>query len=192
MEEVVVNDKELISESTAKEDKYFIVSTGKLATLYILTLGLYAVYWFYKNWKLQQPLMKEKITPPLRSLFYIFFTHSLFRRISDSLASKNIGLKFNAGLMANLFVVLTLVSNIAGRLADKPSFPAYLNLVWLLALFLSVYPLQEAQDAINQLSGDPLGKQNAKYDWKNIVTIVICGLLWILLLVGLAVKVNTI
>lgn len=191
MKEAITNDKALVSsENSQIEDQYFIVSASKLATLHILTLGLYAVYWFYKNWKLQQPLMTQRIKPPLRAFFYIFFTHSLFQRISNSIAAKNMQLKFNAGLLATAFVGLMLASNISGNLADKPTFPAYLNIVWLITFLLSVYPLQEAQDAINQLSNDPLGLKNAKYSWKNILAMIVGGIFWLAILLSVAVQIN--
>ena len=60
--EVVVG----IDENTPQ---YFPVSEGKLITLYILSFGLYGVYWFYKNWTLLQPRMRryrqERSTPEL-------------------------------------------------------------------------------------------------------------------------------
>ncbi len=51
------NNEPLQKNSTA----FFPVSEGKLITLYILSFGLYGVYWFYKNWKLQQKSMDKKI-----------------------------------------------------------------------------------------------------------------------------------
>ena len=49
--------------------EFFPVSEGKLITLYILSFGLYGIYWFYKNWKLQQKKIDKKIIPILRAVF---------------------------------------------------------------------------------------------------------------------------
>jgi hypothetical protein len=51
---------------------FYSVSTSKLKNLYLFTLGLYSIYWFYKNWKLQQPFISKRISPTLRSIFPIF------------------------------------------------------------------------------------------------------------------------
>jgi hypothetical protein len=50
------NNEALQQNSTA----FFSVSEGRLITLYILSFGLYGVYWFYKNWKLQKKSMDKK------------------------------------------------------------------------------------------------------------------------------------
>jgi len=65
------------------ETPFFPVSEGKLITLYILSFGLYGIYWFQQNWKRQQPMMDKKIYPVWRAVFSIFFTHSLFKRIDQ-------------------------------------------------------------------------------------------------------------
>ena len=183
-EQLISGEERAISEGNESSAEYFVISVRKLWKLYVLTFGIYALYWFYINWKLQKPFMKESIMPVPRAIFYVFYTHSLFDRISDSLASKKIQYKFNAGIMATAFIVLVLLGNFAGQLADMSEFPAYISIVWLVTFLLSVYPLEEAQDAVNILSDDPLGLGNSKYSRGNIIAMVIGGVLWALVLLG--------
>ncbi|BDZ73038.1 hypothetical protein GCM10025856_07570 [Methylophaga marina] len=60
------------SNPAAGDQAYFSVSTTKLKWLYLATFGLYGIYWFYKNWKLQQPYIDDKIMPVMRGIFSIF------------------------------------------------------------------------------------------------------------------------
>ena len=114
-------DAETLSDQTSSQDSkptgnqgpaLFPVSEGKLLTLYLLSFGLYGVYWFYKNWKLQQPSMDKKIYPLLRAIFSIFFAHSLFKRINEQASKLEKKHRFNANFMATLYVVTIVLSHL--------------------------------------------------------------------------------
>src|SRR5262245_16971563 len=60
---------------------FFQVGCTKLAVMSLATLGLYQIYWFYKNWKSARQLGNEKLNAPLRALFYVLTAYWLFRRI---------------------------------------------------------------------------------------------------------------
>ena len=97
------------------ETAFFPVSEGKLITLYILSFGLYGIYWFQQNWKRQQPMMDKKIYPVWRAIFSIFFTHSLFKRINQQAVHLPQQHKFNANVLATFFVAAIVVSNVIDR-----------------------------------------------------------------------------
>ena len=101
------------------QTSYFPVSEGKFLTLYVLSFGLYGVFWFYKNWKLQEPLMDKKIYPVWRAIFSIFFTHALFRRIDQSAAHLDKQHRFNANALATFFVAAIVVSNILENITNN-------------------------------------------------------------------------
>lgn len=46
----------------AKRAHFFVTSLGKMSVLFLVTLGLYGVYWMYKHWKAQQPQMERRIS----------------------------------------------------------------------------------------------------------------------------------
>jgi len=131
--------------------------------------------------------MQRNIMPVARAIFCIFFTHSLFARITNSLASRNMSNTTNYSLVATGFVVLLVAGSVIGKLADVPGYPGYLNVVWLGVFFVSVYPLQEIQDAVNQLKDDPMGLRNSSYSWHNILFMGAGGLLWVLSILGMLV-----
>ncbi|HEC59765.1 MAG TPA: hypothetical protein ENI24_09400 [Methylophaga sp.] len=163
---------------------YFSVSNNKLRNLYLLTFGLYAIYWFYKNWQLQQPYMKKKIMPKMRGIFNIFFTHSLAKRIKASLTRQN--QRENGSLLwfASLFVLFLILGNLASTLADRGIVPPYFKLIWIMLFYISSFPLVELQDKINLLKNDPFGQLNSHYSWINISIMVVGGILWLFGIVG--------
>ncbi len=166
------------------DTEYFSVSLSKFAIMYIVTLGIYTIYWFYRHWKLQQPHMEQPIWPIPRAIFAIFFTHSLARRVENSMQNKKLDDSNNLNMMATLFVLLSIAGGILNA-SSSPESPAYMGLLILAAFLFSVYPLIEIQEKINLLKGDPLGKLNAKYSAANITAIIVGSFFWFLFILGL-------
>ena len=73
----------------AEEAEFYVVSPKKFFLLSFMTLNLYIVYWFYRNWKVIKLRTGESMWPPMRGLFYIFFTHSLFTDVDEMLKDKH-------------------------------------------------------------------------------------------------------
>ena len=170
--------------------EYFPVSEGKLMTLYILSFGLYGIYWFYKNWKLQQPKMDKKIFPLLRAIFSIFFTHSLFNRINKSAEHLEQKHTFNANLLATFFVASVVVGNLLDRIAASTSVLENLSnntiiITSLVIFLLSAYPLAAVQSTVNRINNDMLGYLNHKYSMWNYLLIVLGVIFWVMLALGL-------
>ena len=170
--------------------EYFPVSEGKLMTLYILSFGLYGIYWFYKNWKLQQPKMDKKIFPLLRAIFSIFFTHSLFNRINKSAEHLEKKHKFNANLLATFFVAAVVVGNLLDRIAASTSVLENLSnntiiITSLVIFLLSAYPLAAVQATVNRINNDMLGYLNHKYSMWNYLLIAFGVIIWVMLALGL-------
>ena len=166
--------------NAAGENQYFTVSQYKFSVMYIMTLGLYSVYWFYKNWKLQQPYMEKTIWPTWRAVFSIFFTHSLFERIRLSAEQRRITTNYSYGVMASSFVVLMIVGNVLGNLETEDSF-GVISIISVLILMIALYPLYMVQDTINQLNNDPHGVFNNDITLINYVFIVLGFLIWLIL-----------
>ena len=177
----------------------FAVSEGKLLTLYLLSFGLYGVYWFYKNWQLQQPSMAKKIYPLLRAIFSIFFTHSLFKRINEQASKLEKKHRFNANLMATLYVVTIVLSHLIDRLsmvADGGSAGIghflhnalsgnSLIIISVGIFLLSAIPLVHVQATANRINDDMLGYLNHKYSVWNYILMATGALLWAMLGLGI-------
>lgn len=166
------------------DQAYFSVSPTKLKWLYLATFGLYGIYWFYKNWKLQQPYIDDKIMPVMRGIFSIFFAHALTKRIKKSMLRQDIPENKHLGFLATMFVLLVVLGNLASTLADNQVVPPYFNIIWLIMFYLSAYPLIELQDKINMLKDDPIGSINSRYDWRGYGALLIGGVLWLLAILG--------
>lgn len=186
------NNDELTGSISKDEEplQYFPVSEGKLITLYLLSFGLYGVYWFYKNWALQQPRMSKKIFPMMRAIFSIFFTHSLFRRINKSAEGLEDKHKFNANLMATLFVAAIIIGNFIDKVPMDSGLLEMLPdntmiIVSLVIFLLSAYPLVTVQATANRINNDMLGYLNYKYSLWNYLLIVAGCILWLMIALGL-------
>lgn len=176
--------------SAEDQPAFFPVSEGKLITLYILSFGLYGVYWFYKNWKLQQPKMDKKILPLMRAIFSIFFTHALFNRINKSAEPLEEKHKFNANILATLFVAAIIISNILDRVSMSTGILEGMSsntviITSLIIFMISVYPMAVVQATVNRINNDMLGYLNHKYSVWNYLLIALGLIAWLMLAMGL-------
>jgi hypothetical protein len=85
---------------------YYPVSLLKFAVLSIATLGLYHVYWFYKQWAYIRARDDNAVMPVIRAVFFPFWFYALFRDLrADSI--KRFGYTHLPG--AFMIVLLLLV-----------------------------------------------------------------------------------
>lgn len=191
---------ESLESANANSDiRFFPVSEGKLITLYIASFGMYSIYWFYKNWQLQQTSMGKKISPVWRSIFSIFFTHALFRRIDQQAARLDKKHRFSANTLATLFVAAIIASNVLDQLTQLTQITQLtvsanmfgavsLNSIIITSLilfFLSIYPLVKVQATVNRINNDMLGYLNHKYSFWNYLLIAIGVISWLLAALGI-------
>ena len=145
--------------------EYFYVPTAKLITLWLCTFGLYAFYWFYKNWKCVRDKGNENVSPFLRAWFGVFTCYGLFKRILLSAEAQEFKPGTTAGILATAFILISI-----GYKAPDP--------YWIIS-FLNFVPILEVQKAIkhNNKKQSPDFKPNKKFSWKEITIIVLGGIL---------------
>lgn len=165
--------------------EFFPTSQRKLVILFIATFGLYPFYWFYKNWALRKKNVEKKIMPLLRAIFYIFFTHSLFRRVEDAAMRKGISISWSAGSLAAIFVILTIVSGILDRTAGNSATIGIVDYASLAIVFFLLGPIYMVQEVVNKINDDPQGRLNSSFSIYNFIFIIIGVLMWMLVGVGL-------
>ena len=189
---VTIDTNEILSEKPAgfTEAEFFPVSEGKLLTLYILSFGMYGIYWFYKNWMLQAKAMDKKIYPMWRAIFSIFFTHALFKRINTRAQQVEKNHTFHANALATLFVTLVVASNIIDPVSYNTSLLVNLSDVSLIItsltlFFISAYPMVKVQATVNRINNDMLGYLNHKYSIWNYLLIVVGALFWLMTGLGI-------
>lgn len=172
------------SHTAGSEIEFFPSSQTKLAILYFATFGMYPVYWFYKNWKLRQKVYGENVIPFLRALFFVFFTHSLFKKIEESSTAKGIA-AWGATTLATIFVLLTIISNVLEKFNSNTEEIGVIDYTGMIVLVILVWPIYVVQGIVNKVNNDPTGELNSSYSIYNYIFIVLGVLIWLLVVVGL-------
>ena len=165
-------------ESPGSVPLFYIVSVRKFTILFFATLGMYSIYWFFKNWFLYKCETGEKIWPVPRALFSIFFAHSLFSKIQDKLAHGGIRFPWNPSTMATLYVVVSISSNILERMAEKEIWSPYSDVLSFMILPVLYFTLLVPQKAINHAEQDPEGSSNSRLTFANYIWIALGLALW--------------
>ncbi|MBT8101315.1 MAG: hypothetical protein KJO82_16280 [Gammaproteobacteria bacterium] len=169
----------------ANEQAYYVVSPIKFYLLATLTLNIYFVYWFYRNWRLIKQREDNDTWPPMRGLFYIFFTHSLLTDVDETLKARGITYDWAPMGIATLFVVLTVTVNILDRMAGESIGGPIKDLVGTALLLVAPAILLRGQRAMNVACDDPAGETNARFTLANWAWMVPGGLIWLLAIFGL-------
>lgn len=173
--------------ATAAAQRFYAVSPTKYWVLMIVTLGLYRLYWFYKHWSNYRYATGESMWPIWRSIFSVFFTHSLFREIEAQIGRVHSRHDWNPVLWATLYVVAVISEGLIdriGRIAHLGMAPVFA--ISMLALTCALVAGYHAQKAANAAVGDPDGQSNARFTIANWFWIVIGLLFWSMALIGLA------
>lgn len=81
-------ESSIINNENHKEElTYFHVSEKKLIIMGVFTVGLYELYWFYRNWSHVRFKMGSKIMPVWRSIFAIIYSFFLFKKIKNDISN---------------------------------------------------------------------------------------------------------
>jgi hypothetical protein len=151
---------------------FFPVSPLKLAVMSLVTLNIYQIYWFYKNWKCAKELTGEKLNAPIRAVFYPLTSYFLFKKIREHADKVHAGVSIQAGLLALAVLMLATL----WRLPDPYWLVTYLG-------FLPLLPVQSAVNEINRKVAPDADTNNRFRGW-NIAGLVIGGPLLVLAIVG--------
>jgi len=156
----------------AGEPVFFAVGLLKLTLMSLATLGLYEVYWFYRNWKCVQENLGEKINAPIRAVFYPLTSYTLFTKIRDQAAKAQLG----GGLQAGLLALSVFIIGALWRLPDP----------WWVVSLLGFLPLLPVQSTVNELNRRlaPQAGGNTGFSAWNIAGLVIGGILLFMALLG--------
>ena len=164
---------------------FYVVSTRKLLLLHFFTVGVYPLYWFYKNWSLYSKNAGKKMLPVMRAIFSIFFAHSLFALLESKSAERNDSYKWSCTAAATVYVIFTIVGNIADRLAYRAVGEPLTDFIGILVLPVIAWSLYKAQLAANIACNDPDGARNNELNALNYLWLFLGSLLWILIGIGL-------
>jgi len=152
------------SEGDGTTPTFYPCSLLKVGLLSVCTLGLYQIFWFYKNWCLEKDRTGENIMPVWRSIFGVFFCYDLFKRIR-AYQHKEQRNELPAGMYATIWIICNFAYRLPGLL------------FWL--GFLSVAPVVLVQAEINAINAAdaPGHDPNTRFTVWN----------WIIVLVGIGI-----
>ena len=175
-ENVYAPPKAVLADATSvKNDiavRFFAVSPVKLVVMSTCTLGIYQIYWFYKNWVLIKEHSEPDITPWARAVFGFFWCFSCFEFIRND--ERQLGTE--STLAAGPLTVGWIAASLAWRLPE----PYYL------IGFLSPLLLVPAQQHVNRINGlvAPNHDKNTRLSAWNWLGVVAGGIIIALAVVG--------
>lgn len=156
--------------------EYFSIPIGRLVLLSILTLGIYDIFWFAKNWEAIRKAEQRKISPVGRAIFTVFYCHDLFKKVLKSAKKHGYSDSYSPGMLATVYIILLLVGNGLSRIENTT---LGLDVLWLLIAISSFIPLLSIQKAINFNNSKivPNFDRNRKFSRGEIILTVI-GVIW--------------
>src|SRR5262245_18837432 len=89
---------------------FLYVPVARLVLLSIASLGVYEIYWVYKNWQFIKQRRAEDIWPFWRAVFAVVWCKDLLQEIHDDPEARAIRpASFSPGLLATGFILLSAV-----------------------------------------------------------------------------------
>ena len=157
------------------EYRYFPVSPLKFCVMSFVTLGLYQVYWSYKQWVRIKAETGENLIPWARALFLGIWNFGLFSRVHDQAVAEEVPAGWN-NIVLGVLVLLFSASSRAPGLVGA--------LVFL--SFLAYLPVVITIEKINRKHASEVSEQpNDRFSGWNIAGIVLGGLFMMLALIGI-------
>ncbi len=145
-----------LAHATAPTVLYHHVSPLKFVIMSIGTLGLYELYWFYKNWKYVRTRDNSRIMPFWRAIFSPVWCYSLGKDVFKSEGRADLTL-------LSIVAVTYLILSVVWRLPDP---------YWLVSVF-SFVPLLALVRAIDATNRE-LGLKSEKYNRFRLHHVLVC------------------
>lgn len=145
---------------------YYSPPTLKLASLSLVTLGLYPLYWFWQNWRAIKRETGGTQWPWARALFAPLWSFLCFSDLRDIAVSRRRELAFAPGLLAAVYFLL----NLGGRL------PGGMGLVSLLT-FVPILPINSLLRRYHREEGVDMQRMDRFGVWHILLLLFGAGFL---------------
>ncbi|MCG7497774.1 hypothetical protein MHO82_12960 [Vibrio sp. Of7-15] len=166
-------------------DEFYIVSPKKFIIMFFGTLGMYHFYWFYKNWSNYRNKTGDKVWPIARSIFSVFFTHSLFKKMLGKHSNPTSEMSKMVDVWALVYVLTYVVSQISDQLPGKEIGFQYTDYISFILLPAACWSLYKAQVLANAVCNNPDGSKNNKFSILNYLWLVLGAVFWSLIVWGM-------
>ncbi len=121
----------------ADDVPYYPVSSFKFLVLSLISLGLYFVFWFYKNWEYVKYRERSTILPWGRAVFCTFWYYSLYKSIEKDPRFSETSLKVANGSVILILAIMFFIGNLISSIESIYSY------IGLLASIIIALPLVE-------------------------------------------------
>lgn len=161
-----------LDDSSRRQPYFFTPSTLKLALMAICTLGIYELYWFYKNWVLIKARTGQEMIPFWRAFFAPLWAYSCFKHVRLAAQENQVSSPSPIVLLAVAYFTL----NLFARLPDP---------YWLISFlsFATIIPVNTAAHAVNrQIHAENF--ENSRFSAWNWVGLVLGGLCLLVVVIG--------
>lgn len=152
--------------------QFFTVSPLKFTVMSIVTLGLYELYWIYKNWKIISDRRNLNLKPFWRAFFAYFYIYPLLDFIRKNGNEQGHSSDLKAGPIAAAWIIISLTWKL----------PDPLSLITMLAFITLIPAVKDIQRQTELIS--PGADTNSKFSVLNWVGIVIGGFIFIMAVIG--------
>ena len=174
-----------LSNPDARTGFFYVVSPRKFTLLFFLTMSVYLLFWFYEHWRRYKVQTGGTQWPVPRALFNIFFTHSLYNRIDERLKIQELAFNWSPSVLATLYVIFQVVTNITDQLSSRFIGSPLTDIAAILLLPVIYFCVLPAQKAANLAEHDAGGESNDNLTGLNWLWMILGGLLWIVVAIGL-------
>ncbi|MGC5703552.1 hypothetical protein J4P02_25485 [Pseudomonas sp. NFXW11] len=176
---------ELIAPQPETAPPFYVVSKAKFLTLYILTFGIYRLYWAYKNWHQFRHASGHELWPIARAFFSIFFIHALYREADAILQRDGRSHDWRHDELATLFVGGVIVTSVLDALSRQNIGYPLIDIAGMALLPVMAWVTWLGQRGLNAAAGDTEGRSNARFTALDYLFIVLGALLLALACAGL-------
>ncbi len=146
--------------------RYSPVRIDKFVILSLVTLGLYPVVWFYRNWRYIKTSEGTSIWPWARALFFPLWYYQMLKRLDVQ----------GKGLLAAAVLILSVIVAAPELFLGSDS-PLSLFLTFA-SITISILPLIPAVKAINDLN-ERSGTRPPSFGWRRrSAAVLVLGLLF--------------
>ncbi|HEY9733781.1 MAG TPA: hypothetical protein V6C89_17845 [Drouetiella sp.] len=127
--------------SDADAPIFYPVSRAKFILLVIVTLGWYAVYWSYRNWRYVQVERRRNVSAALRALFSFLFMYSLADEVRIMARKFDVASTVNPRVIGVGFALIVIGAQLGRFFAPLYLLPAL--------SFIPLLPVVQEIDNIN-------------------------------------------
>ena len=104
----------LASQAASTAAVYYSPPTMKIVALSLSTLGVYPMYWFWRNWRAIKRERGGEQWPWARALFSPIWAYFCFRELQAVAENRRRILAFTPGMLTVFYILLCLVGQVRG------------------------------------------------------------------------------